>query len=45
MKELWLFWYGEKPETISKLVSAELKEVEDSSPGCGPGKPFTVDLV
>ena len=22
-KELWLFWYGEKPETVKNLVSSE----------------------
>ena len=31
-KELWIFWYGDKPEDVFKrLVSPELKEVPDSS--------------
>ena len=37
VKELWLFWYGEKPESVTKLCSPDLREVEDSSPGTGPG--------
>ena len=29
-KELWIFWYGDKPEDLFKrLVSPELKEVPD----------------
>ena len=31
-KELWIFWYGDKPEDLFKrLVSSDLKEVPDSS--------------
>ena len=31
-KELWIFWYGEKPEAqFKKLVSSKLKEVPDIS--------------
>lgn len=31
-KELWIFWYGDKPEELFKrLVSPELKEVPDIS--------------
>ena len=31
-KELWIFWYGDKPESLfKKLVSAKLKEVNDIS--------------
>ena len=31
-KELWIFWYGDKPEDVFKrLVSPELKEVTDIS--------------
>ena len=24
-KELWLFWYGDEPATLSKLISTDLK--------------------
>ena len=27
-KELWLFWYGEKPETLKSLVSVEVKSAD-----------------
>ena len=30
-KELWLFWYGEKPETVKNLVSDRSQTVES---GC-----------
>ena len=31
-KELWIFWYGDKPEaSFKKLVSTKLKEVPDIS--------------
>ena len=31
-KELWIFWYGDKPEELFKrLVSPELKDVPDIS--------------
>lgn len=31
-KELWIFWYGDKPDELFKrLVSPELKEVSDIS--------------
>ncbi len=31
-KELWVFWYGERPEdSFRKLISPKLKEVEDLS--------------
>lgn len=31
-KELWIFWYGDKPEDqFKKLVSSHLKEIEDKS--------------
>lgn len=31
-KELWIFWYGEKPEQqFQKLISSKLKEVPDIS--------------
>ena len=31
-KELWIFWYGDKPEELlKKLVSSQLKEISDIS--------------
>jgi hypothetical protein len=31
-KELWIFWYGDKPDDLlKKLVSSQLKEVPDIS--------------
>jgi len=31
-KELWVFWYGERPDDLlKKLISPLLKEVPDSS--------------
>jgi hypothetical protein len=31
-KELWIFWYGDKPEELlKKLVDSQLKEVPDIS--------------
>ena len=41
-KELWLFWYGEKPESIKSLVSEDLKEVSDSSGSWESGIPYEV---
>lgn len=40
VKELWLFWYGEKPESVSKLVSDQLREVEESSGSWESGIPY-----
>jgi len=39
-KELWLFWYGEKPESIKTLVSEELKEDSDCSGSWESGIPY-----
>ena len=40
-KELWLFWYGEKPqEQLKSLVSKELKEVSESSGSWETGIPY-----
>ena len=41
-KELWLFWYGEKPESIKNLVSEDLKEISDSSGSWESGIPYEV---
>ncbi len=30
-KELWIFWYGEKPDDIKKVLSPHLTEVPDIS--------------
>jgi len=39
-KELWLFWYGEKPDSIKTLVSEELKEISDCSGSWESGIPY-----
>ena len=40
-KELWIFWYGERPtETFQKLVNSQLKEVEDISGTWENGLPY-----
>ena len=40
-KELWLFWYGEKPqEQLKSLVSNELKEISESSGSWETGIPY-----
>ena len=39
-KELWLFWYGEKPDQIKTLVSSELKEITESSGSWETGIPY-----
>ena len=41
VKELWLFWYGEKPEAVAKLVGAnsDLQEVAESSGSWESGIP------
>jgi len=39
-KELWLFWYGEKPDSIKTLVSDELKESSDCSGSWESGIPY-----
>ena len=41
-KELWLFWYGEKPDSVKSLVSEDLKEVSDSSGSWESGIPYEV---
>jgi len=41
-KELWLFWYGEKPDTIKNLVHEDLKEVDDSGGSWETGIPYEV---
>ena len=42
VKELWLFWYGEKPEAVAKLVGAnsDLQEVAESSGSWESGIPY-----
>lgn len=30
-KELWVFWYGDQPEGMKKLIAPALKEVQDIS--------------
>jgi hypothetical protein len=40
-KELWVFWYGEKPqEQFKRLVSSQLKEIEDVSGTWENGLPY-----
>jgi mediator of RNA polymerase II transcription subunit 13 len=40
-KELWLFWYGEKPtEQLRSLVSDSLKEISDCSGSWEAGIPY-----
>ena len=40
-KELWLFWYGEKPtEQLRTLVSDGLKEIADCSGSWEAGIPY-----
>jgi len=40
-KELWLFWYGEKPqEQLKTLVNGELKEIAESSGSWETGIPY-----
>ena len=40
-KELWIFWYGDKPEDLlRKLVSSSLKEVPDVSGTWENGLPY-----
>ena len=33
-KELWLFWYGEKPDSIKTLVCAEIENLIGFYPIC-----------
>ena len=42
VKELWLFWYGEKPEAVAKLVGAnsDLQEIAESSGSWESGIPY-----
>ncbi len=28
-KELWVFWYGDRPEQLKKLIAPKLEEIED----------------
>ena len=40
-KELWIFWYGEKPqEQFKRLVSSKLKEIDDMSGTWENGLPY-----
>ena len=39
-KELWLFWYGDKPDSIKNLISEDLKEDSDSSGSWETGIPY-----
>ena len=41
-KELWLFWYGDKPDSVKTLVSDQLKENEESSGSWESGIPYEV---
>ncbi len=40
-KELWVFWYGDRPEdSFKKLISPKLKEVQDLAGNWENGLPY-----